>query len=1489
MAPNKRKKKAASNPARGFATTSISKKAEVTDSPGKSEAATPVESPVIQGHDEPATNFQETTADTQTDQLSPEELVRQLEESELQGIVEKFGPRAKKDSRRQASRLHTDRRLLRGQSEHIKLAKWLPKELMDEIIEFIGIELRDSLPQSSLNGTKNSILLPEEEQLARLWALQRTLLALHFPVDKVKEVLRYVLDSGSILHGTNSGSNDLVWGLDESLEWLSLSCSTSELPPYEGQQQPSNESNLAGTRATTPETPSILTLNSNGEQAVSSAPSQDTGLKLGDVTDRHANGVPSKPSELEVEEDNTPDNEVSDLDSDLDPEELLSTYLSVKTALYLVEPESTKTFTAKHSKSKTPNQSQKAPLSTKGKALQKKLDLIETDVLFDSGEAIRHWAEKRIGLDIENAHRKKLGLGKLKQEKSEARAGDGRTHSLVAHPSTSNGIKKGADDITTHDPDSDDSDEGFNMLEGLYPHQSGSLPDSITEQSTEDTKMTIRDFGKWNGMNPRRVLEEACRSRDSKVRLSFRVISSTNFSKRHSTTVSWSKDQEPLPFLSIPSLEVTTKSRELTVSMTSVSTPDTAQSESFVSTAALFILFSSSPKEEKLYLRMPSVWRNLWSEFGDVKKDFVDQEDRKTLSELRQMLEETVEGQGQNAVTLRKDSEKLGPNIDGKVATSNSEARATRRSVPPGQLQDMWRGRSLTEKYQQMLKTRMQLPIWAFKDELMSVIDREQVVIICGETGCGKSTQVPSFLLEHELLKGQDCKVYCTQPRRISAITLAQRVAQELAQEVGTPSSLVGYAIRLESKVSEETRLVYATTGIVMRMLERSNDLGDITHLILDEVHERSIDSDFLLIILRRLMIRRPELKVVLMSATVDAQRFSHYLGTAPIFNVPGRTFPVRTEYLEDAIELTGHTVERESGQAKGRTDSSDTEEENQEGTIDSVSSQSSVNNLTRYSGKTKNTLANFNEYRIDYDLIGSLVEKIATDQRYHKYSKAILVFLPGLAEIRKLNDILVGQSALSADCKIFPLHSSIASEEQESAFLVPPKGTRKIVLATNIAETGITIPDVTCVIDTGKHKEMRFDERRQLSRLVESFISRANAAQRRGRAGRVQEGLCFHLFTKARHDNQMTEEQTPEMLRLSLQDLVLRVKICELGNVEDTLLQALSPPTKKNIDRAIIALIDVKALTQAQELTPLGRQLAKLPLDVHLGKLLLLGCIFRCLDTALTIAAIVSSKSPFSAPMGARNQMETARKSFRRAYRAWRNVCSDPQKSEFLFCRKNFLNHHTLSTIEDLKQQLLSSLVDAGFLTLTEAEKRALNRARFSSKYRAFVNVPEVINFNSNNDLIVGSVIAWSFYPKLLIRQGKGWRNIANNQQVKLHPTSVNKDTRDLKWLSYYHIMQANTNYNAHDTNRVEDLAVALLCGDADFRMYAGTIILDGKRARFSVSDWKVMLALKTIRTRLKQIMVYSFRNPGMALSMQQRRWFEIWQNIFSQDVEVT
>jgi ATP-dependent RNA helicase DHX29 len=987
------------------------------------------------------------------------------------------------------------------------------------------------------------------------------------------------------------------------------------------------------------------------------------------------------------------------------------------------------------------------------------------------------------------------------------------------------------------------------------------------------------------------------------------MISPTTYSCRHSLTISWSKSQDIEYDEDVPGVTTSVRYVQAKYEATDIATVSAEQSESYIATAALFSISVAIPKEEKVYLRLPSNWRELYREFMDHRKTRIDASDRDAVKHYRSIVLDQIENDESDGVVLTSRFRMRNQAAVSSSATNSGYSTPVREL---DSLRDLWAHKVSAPSFQRMLVGRQNLPVYGFREAILSTIDKNQITIICGETGCGKSTQIPSFILEHELSQGKACKVFCTEPRRISAISLAQRVSEELGEgpkDLGTPRSLVGYAIRLESKTSSQTRLIYATVGVVLRMLESAGGLPEVTHLVIDEVHERryltrlphnhdgvtdftSIDTDFLLIILRSLLERRPELKVILMSATVDANRFSRYLNDAPIMTVPGRTFPVQTRYLEDAIELTQYAGSSEKAPQDGRNSDNDDDE--------ITSDKSGIpSKLPGYSPATRNVLSTYDEYAIDYDLIVSLIEAVAFDPQLSRFSNAVLVFLPGIAEIRQVNDLLGGHPSFNRQWLIYPLHSTISSEDQQAAFLMPPPGVRKIVLATNIAETGVTIPDITCVIDTGKHKEMRFDERRQLSRLTQSFISRANAKQRRGRAGRVQEGLCFHLFTKHRHDTLMTDQQTPEMLRLSLQDLVMRTKICKLGDIEETLSLALDPPSSRNIRRAIDALIEVDALTPGEELTALGRQIAKLPLDAHLGKLVLLATTFGCVDVAITIAAILSSKSPFLTPFGAKQRADIARLSFKKgdsdllttynAYKAWRVVCTTPGRSEIQFCHKNFLSPQNLGNIEDLKAQLLSSLVEAGFIQLSMDERRALQRYRGTSRHRAFVEVPSQYDVHSDNDIFVNSVIATAFFPKILTREGKGWRNISNNQTVSLAPTSVNKGTSTAKFLSYYHIMQSsNKFYNAHSTSIAYPLPMVLMvAADMDFKMHAGVISFPGSVLRFAVRDWRAAVALKVLRRRVKEILANNWKSPARQLSEREKEWLDFFFKIFEQKFE--
>ncbi|KAI4091962.1 MAG: hypothetical protein LQ344_003780 [Seirophora lacunosa] len=1391
MAPKRKGKKPANNPARGFATVSTASKAKNLDE-NVTEHVVPRSVP--DQHDvtqDPKDS--NVPVEKELHQLSPEELERQLEESDLNLFLEKHREKVIRDVSRQINKLQTEKRLIRAQAEALQIHSWLSPEIIGLTVEAMETELLE------LNGVSD---LPGDDLTLKLWTLQQVLVQLGFP------------------------------------------------------------SHLLSSRTK----------------------------------------IASRPAD-------------SDTESDIDPDTMTNRYVELQTSLHELEAEQ---GIAEHQiLSKTENKLEHEWAEGSRSELAKivsRLERLRSDILFDQYDADRKWTEKRNELAKAAAQRRKLELNDGNQSNS----GDSRRK--YANGVTTVGI--------THEKQEGSEDDiGVEALGDFF----SGLPDvtspdvsDTNNQSSSSLPLHVRDFGKWNGMSPTRLLEDACRARDSSFRIRYQLIDRSPFSKQHTVKIYWSCNQPPPLQSPTEALSCSADARRVQIEMRTEATPDSVQSEAYVSTAALFLVFSSVPKEEKASLRLPTPWKALWSELAEFKKQHDMALDREELQGIRELVEGApsldVKALGKQQEALRQI-----PQPTAAPALHVEKPESGKNVMSSDELNAIWSHKSSTPSFTSMLQQRKCLPIWAFKDEILQTMSKHPVIIICGETGCGKSTQVPSFILEHELSWGKACRVYCTEPRRISAISLARRVSEELGErknEVGTSRSLIGYAIRLESRLVRETRLVYATTRIVIRMLE-SDGLQEITHLILDEVHERSIESDFLLIVLRRLLIKRPSLKVVLMSATVDAAKFQKYFNGAPVLTVPGRTFPVEIKYLEDALEETRFTHSGNSPLPPSIDD-----EDDEDGDLHGREqlTKDGRATLTGYNPTTRKTIASWDEYQINYDLIVSLLEAIASKPKFLGFSKAILVFLPGIAEIRRLNDMVTSHRLFSYGWDIHVLASSIAIEEQERAFSIPTSGRRKLVISTNIAETGVTIPDVTCVIDTGKHKEMRsssFRGQTQNSDADEQVVCKLAYAF----------VFSLELVTiqwwvepdslEAKADLfQMAEEMTPEMLRLSLQDLVLRVKICKLGSIEETLAEALDAPSKKNIRRAIDALVDVKALTVAEALTPLGRQLAKLPLDVFLGKLILLGCIFKCLDAAITIGAILSSKSPFSASMGARSQADQAHSAFRKgesdlltvynAYCSWRRTCNTSGASEQQFCRKNYLSQQNLVHIEELKAQLATSLVEAGFLELREGEDHSIKRLRSWTSRRTFVELPTRFNAN-NTDLMVNSIICWSFYPKLLKRDGKGWRNVANNQSISLHPKSINKGIEQPpKWLSFYHIMQSSNKklYNAHETSAVEPFALALACGEADFKvshflvnqcaaiiftdsndwqMYSGVIVIDGNRIRFSVDDWQVMLAIKKLRQTLRLILAEIFRHPGYRLPPQQQKWMDIWEKIFAYHDEST
>ncbi|KAK5684283.1 hypothetical protein LTS10_004149 [Elasticomyces elasticus] len=1455
----KKKTKPLSNPARGFQTTSIPKAAIVDtvkdeESKDVSGALTLDTAPTSISSEDVKPDTVATEPQRELHELSPEELEARLEAGELQAFIDSYALKVRKDAVRLATRLDTDKRVLRGQAEFLSIKTWLPEELIQQILDLTLSEEqtdRRSVVKKSPTG---------DDLVSKVWTLRTCLLDLGFRSQDVSDALSWLIGNPPTVETGGS-----TWGLGEVLDWLALHAQANALRDYDELRM----------------------------HAVAPAPHDDDAkTSKPDVAPKSRNHrAEAASAQVNDSHDGKGDLDVSDVESDWGPDELLSAHLRTKARLFEINPSSGENAQAKK---KRPARRTglvregpaEPPVKTIGeKKLEKKLRKIESDLLFDQREAAERWSEKRTELSREIAERNRLQLA---PSSLETKPDVLMSSSASSPPDVSSEAEKLGQAMLEENVD----DDGDDMLSGMFNALPGILDTASTPNTEGQSNVTIRDFGRWTGMNPKRILEEALKSRIAGAKLRLKLISPTAYASRHSLTVHWSKDQEIIDASYLPDIEVKSKARLTVISMTGQATPEEAQSEALICTIALFLIFSSSPKEEKVHMKLPPPFRDVWTELLAAKQEHADASDRSAVKDLRSLVDKAMpqpeESEEEDEVVFKAGSRHRSAAASG-FSTPAPERDPAGSTIVLPELSELWARKVSTPAYQRMLFARMNLPIFHFKAAALQAIYRHSITILVSETGSGKSTQLPAYILEEELSHGRPCKIYCTEPRRISAISLANRVSEEMGErkgDVGTARSLVGYAVRLESHTTSTTRLVYATTGIVLRMLESADGLSDITHLIIDEVHERSIDTDFLLIMLRSLRQRRPDLRVVLMSATVNAQKFSDYLDGAPIIDVPGRTFPVQAKFLEDAIELTKHTLD-DAAPATGDDDDVVEHEGDAKAT--------DAGKLAGYTQRTLKTLASYDEYRIDFGLILKLLQSVAYDPAYSRFSRAVLVFLPGIAEIRQLNDMLGGHPDFSRGWMVYPLHSSFSSEDQQAAFEVPQQGIRKIVLATNIAETGITIPDVTCVIDTCKAREMRYDEKRQMSRLILSFIARANAKQRRGRAGRVQEGICFHLITKYRHDELMADSQTPEMLRLSLQELCMRVKVCRLGDIETALSSALDAPLSRNIRRAIDALVDVEALTLNEELTPLGMQLAKLPLDAQLGKLVLLGSIFGCLDFTLTVAAALTSKSPFLSPMHAKKQAETVRLGFKRgdsdlgtlynAYCSWRNVCRTNGIPEYQFCNKNFLSSQNLANVEDLKAQLLTSLVDAGFVQLGAGERAALSRIRPGSRQRNFVELPERYCLTDKDDRVMASVVAWSFYPKIIKRDGKGWRNIANSQTLALHPSSVNKNSLspDTTLLSFYSILQSSSKYtNAQETTPAPEMALILLAGDAVFHMYAGVIIIDGNRLRYKVKDWKTMVALKMLRSRLKEVLARLYRLPGKELVGKHAVWFGLLELIF-------
>lgn len=609
-----------------------------------------------------------------------------------------------------------------------------------------------------------------------------------------------------------------------------------------------------------------------------------------------------------------------------------------------------------------------------------------------------------------------------------------------------------------------------------------------------------------------------------------------------------------------------------------------------------------------------------------------------------------------------------------------------------------------------MEETRKSLPIYQFRDEIIQAVHDHQVLIIVGETGSGKTTQIPQYLHEAGYTK-DGMKVGCTQPRRVAAMSVAARVAEEMGTKIGNE---VGYAIRFEDNTSDKTILKYMTDGMLLRELLTEPDLGQYSALMIDEAHERTVPTDIACGLLKDIAKARPDLKLLISSATMDAEKFQKYFDDAPIFNIPGRRYPVDVHY-------------------------------------------------------TSQPEANY------------LAAAITTVFQIHVTQGPgdILVFLTGQEEIEAADQSLQ-ETARKLGSKIpemiiCPIYANLPSELQTKIFEPTPPKARKVVLATNIAETSLTIDGIVYVIDPGFVKENVFNPRTGMESLVVTPCSRASANQRAGRAGRVGPGKCFRLYTKWAYYNELEENTTPEIQRTNLNGVILMLKSLGIDQLLD--FDFMDPPPAETIIRALEQLYALGALNDRGELTKVGRQMAEFPTDPMLAKAILAAGQYGCVEEVLSIVSMLGEGSAlFFRPKDKKIHADSARNRFTVKdggdHLTLLNVWNQWVDSDFSFvwAKENFLQQRSLTRARDVRDQLA----------------KLCDRVEIS-----------VSTCGANNLIPIQKAITAGFFPNAarLQRGGDSYRTIKNGQSVYLHPSSTLFEVNP-RWVIYFELVLTSKEY---------------------------------------------------------------------------------------------
>lgn len=552
------------------------------------------------------------------------------------------------------------------------------------------------------------------------------------------------------------------------------------------------------------------------------------------------------------------------------------------------------------------------------------------------------------------------------------------------------------------------------------------------------------------------------------------------------------------------------------------------------------------------------------------------------------------------------------------------------------------------KKLKKLRETQADLPIAQYRDAIVNTLKDNNVLIVAGDTGCGKSTQVPQYLMAAGYQS-----IACTQPRRIACISLSKRVAYETLNEYGTQ---VGYQIRFEKSRTEHTKIVFITEGLLLRQVALDPSLSLYSVIILDEIHERHLHTDFLLGIMKCVLTQRHDIKVILMSATINLELFKNYfMGKAPVIQVPGRLYPISLQYFPIPL-------------------------------IEQANSREKMNPAP-------------------YIRILQLIDnKYPEDERGD-----VLIFLSGISEITTIIEAARVYGQQSNKWIILPLHSTLSVAEQEKVFDIPPEGVRKCIVSTNIAETSITIDGVRFVVDSGKVKEMSYDSQTKMQRLKEFWISQASAEQRKGRAGRTGPGNCFRLYSEEEYSSFLAYS-TPEIQRVPLDSLMLQMISMGLPNIR--MFPFIEPPSHEKLESSLTSLKVQAALSSTEELTTIGELLSNLPMNISLGKMLIMGSLFNKVGPVLSLAAAMSVQTPFTNRAFRDPDCNLAIKSLEsdhgdpftllNAYKEWLSIKARGGDNSKRWCRRHGLEEQRFYEMTKLRHQFTQLLSDSGLQDVT-------------------------------------------------------------------------------------------------------------------------------------------------------------------------------------------